>query len=112
MALEPEICDSVDVLNRLKDTSRANDSFALVASVQGLRPSKNWDDTSVDTNSAKLARYIEEESCVKELFDCVIVDEAHYMRNSESQTHKLAQIIRPATKNSVLLSATTDSVKE
>ena len=109
--IRAEICDSVDVLNRLKDTSRANESFALVASVQGLRPSKNWDDTSVDTNSAKLARYIEEESCTKELFDCVIVDEAHYMRNSESQTHKLAQIIRPATKNIVLLSATPIQLK-
>jgi superfamily II DNA or RNA helicase len=109
--IRAEICDAANVLERLKDTSRANESFALVASIQGLRPSKNWEDHTVDTNSAKLARFIEEEASTKELFDCVIVDEAHYMRNSESQTHKLGQLIRPATKNIVLLSATPIQLK-
>jgi len=109
--IRAEICDAADVLERLKDTSRINESFALVASIQGLRPSKNWEDDTVETNSAKLARYIEEEASTNELFDCVIVDEAHYMRNPESQTNKLGQLIRPATKNIVLLSATPIQLK-
>lgn len=109
--IKAEICESTDILNRLIDTSRTNESFSLIASIQGLRPSKNWEDEAVDTNSAKLARYIEEESSKRELFDCVVIDEAHYMRNSESQTYKLGHIIRPATKNIVLLSATPIQLK-
>ncbi len=110
--IRAEVCDAADVLNRLQDTSRAAESFALIASIQGIRPTKDWeDDEKVQTNSAKLARFIRNESATGELFDCVIIDEAHYMRNPESQTHKLGQLIRPATKNIVLLSATPIQLK-
>ena len=110
--IRAEICDASQALSRLKDTSRGGESFAIVASIQGIRPSKNWEnDEEVQTNSAKLARFITEASTAKELFDCIIIDEAHYMRNPQSQTHKLGQLLRPATKSIVLLSATPIQLK-
>ena len=39
-------------------------------------------------------------------FDLVIIDEAHYMRNPETQTAKLGELLRRMTDNLVLLSAT------
>ncbi|MFA0026015.1 SNF2-related protein, partial [Vibrio sp. 10N.261.49.A5] len=40
------------------------------------------------------------------LFDLIIMDEAHYMRNPESSTSKLGHLLRDATEHVVLLSAT------
>ena len=109
--INAEICDSEDLLARINDTTRQNASFAIIASMQGLRPPSNWQDEKNDKKSARLARFIHEESISKELFDCVIFDEAHYMRNPESQTHELGKLIRPAAKNVVMLSATPIQLK-
>ena len=40
------------------------------------------------------------------MFDLVIFDEAHYLRNSNTQSHQLARIAIDASRNAVLLSAT------
>jgi hypothetical protein len=36
----------------------------------------------------------------------LIIDEAHYLRNEETATHKLAQLLRPVVQSMVMLSAT------
>ena len=40
------------------------------------------------------------------LFDCVIVDEAHYLRNPETQVYELGQLVREVAEHLLLLSAT------
>ena len=106
--IRADICDSRELLERLKRNANSPDEdFAIIASMQGLRPPKHWDeDEEIKSNTAELARFINHHSAERELFDCVIIDEAHYMRNPESQTHQLGQLIRPATANIILLSAT------
>lgn len=106
--IRAQICAADELLTILQEEDKQpQGGFAIVASMQGLRPSKGWDaELDINTKSARLARYIQEKSTEKLLFDCVIIDEAHYLRNPEAQTHKLAQLIRPATGNIVLLSAT------
>lgn len=81
--------------------------FALIASLQGLRPPAGWDDDREKANGAAvLARFLSEQGEERTLFDLVIIDEAHYLRNPETQTARLGQLLRPAAENMVLLSAT------
>lgn len=88
------------------------DDFAAICSLQGLRPPRDWSDESNDKRSAALlARFLEENEADDPLFDCVVIDEAHYLRNPESQTHKLAALIRPVSEHVILLSATPIQLK-
>lgn len=107
------ICNAEELLDSLQHYEQyRSERFAIIASLQGLRPPKGWDsDEELNTGAARLARYILDKSPEGELFDCLIIDEAHYLRNPASQTHKLAQLIRPACKYSVLLSATPIQLK-
>ncbi|TWX46359.1 SNF2-related protein [Colwellia hornerae] len=82
---------------------------AIICSYDGLRPPKSLaDDDGVKNNSprAKLAELLELNSGEEPLFDLVVFDEAHKMRNSESATSKLGRIIREVSEHLVLLSAT------
>ncbi|MBO9495397.1 DEAD/DEAH box helicase family protein [Thalassotalea sp. G20_0] len=101
-------CNARELLDKLKENEEYRDSgFALIASTQGTRPPKDWEEDESNTSgSAQLARYISNQSAERDLFDCVIIDEAHYLRNPESQTHQLGHLIRAATSHIVLLSAT------
>jgi SNF2 family DNA or RNA helicase len=40
------------------------------------------------------------------LVDLVVIDEAHYLRNQETQTHRFGTLLRPVTQSMVMLSAT------
>lgn len=105
--IKAEICSASELLEKLKDReTKQQEELAVIASFQGLRPPKNWEDDDLRTGAAELARYISDSGATDSLFDCVIIDEAHYLRNPESQTHKLAHLIRPVSGNVVLLSAT------
>jgi SNF2 family DNA or RNA helicase len=103
-----DICDSRELLRRLKKSEdNRHDEFALIASLQGLRPSKGWDkEIKEERHTAKLARYLESKQYEDPLFDMVVVDEAHYLRNPHTQTHKLGRLLRPVCENLLLLSAT------
>lgn len=102
-----EIVDSGGLLKRLEGVrSRPQDSFACIASIQGIRPPKNFENQDSESNTAKLARYLSDADVEDPLLDLVVIDEAHYLRNAVTQTHKLGKLLRPVTQNLVLLSAT------
>ena len=100
--------DLIEKINKAK----ANPSieFALVASKDGLRPSKRWNAKTSPSNSsaAKLARLLAEiaDDGSDPIFDLVVFDEAHYLRNNHTQTYKLGALLRPISDGMVLLSAT------
>ncbi len=81
-------------------------TFIYITSLEGLRV-KNWDE-DIKTPKAKLARLLEDNQANNEssIFDLVIIDEAHYLRNSETANNKLAQILREASRHLLLLTAT------
>ena len=79
----------------------------LIENKQGLRPSKK----EVKSDSARLARFFEENSESDSLFDLVVIDESHYLRNPKSQTAKLGQLLRNVSDHMVLLSATPINLK-
>lgn len=106
---QAEIVDAQSLLGRLESVkSRPQQSFALIASFQGVRPPRRWDAKTEPSASpaAKLARFLADALLDDPLLDMVIVDEAHYLRNTETLTHRLGRLLRPVAQSLVMLSAT------
>lgn len=104
-----EMVDAGELLRRLqKAQANPEEELALVVSMQGTRPPKGWSSTKEPSQSAaaKLARFLEEAKDDDPLLDLVVIDEAHYLRNRETQTHRFASLLRPISDGLVMLSAT------
>lgn len=104
--IKANICNSEQILQYLKDDRVTGEGFAAIASLSSLRPPKGWDDASETKSSAraKLAKYLEEADC--HLFDLVVFDEAHHLRNPKTMNHRLAQLVCDVADHKLLLSAT------
>jgi len=103
------ICSAESVLGRLEEAAKGSQMpFAMIASMQGLRPSSGWreEDEQETGSSARLARFLDQQAAEDSLLDLVIIDEAHYLKNPETQTARLGRLLRPVTENLILLSAT------
>ncbi len=111
--VKAELVDASELLEKLKHAqSRPHETFALIASYQGVRPPSNTDqEAKKSPPNAQLADFLEEMSMEEPLIDMVIFDEAHYLRNRETQTYKLANLLRPIVHNMVMLSATPIQLK-
>lgn len=104
-----EIVDAGELLTRLEVARRRpQDGFALIVSIQGARPPKGWNDKDEPSMSgaAQLARYLDETDFDEPVVDMVVIDEAHYLRNQETQTYRFGALLRPVTQSMVMLSAT------
>ncbi|MGM0597687.1 MAG: SNF2-related protein [Myxococcota bacterium] len=107
--IKTDIVDAAETLQVFKEyrTGDIND-FAIVSSMQGLRPIRHWedDDTLLNRAAVRLARFLDENAHDEPLLDLLIIDEAHYLRNPESMTSKLGRLLRDVANHVVLLSAT------
>lgn len=90
IGVRAEIVKASEAIRRI-DT---DEDFALICSLQGM---------ASEQIQAELAKYYEDD---KELIDMLIIDEAHYLRNSETRAHKCANILRKLSDYAVFLSAT------
>lgn len=107
--VDARICSAGELLETLSSQSSREREFVRIAGLQGLRPSKNWaepDSENGNRASSKLARFLDERVADEPLFDMVVFDEAHHLRNQETQSHEFAKLLRPLTKHLVFLSAT------
>jgi len=106
--VKAQIMDADGVYRTLNQTASiaSSDSFAIIASHQGLRPRKNWDDADMESPSAILARFLKEQAHEEPLVDLLVIDEAHYFRNPETKTATLGKLLRDVCDYIVLLSAT------
>jgi SNF2 family DNA or RNA helicase len=107
--VKAEMVDASELLLRLQKVQlNPMEEVALVVSMQGMRPPKGWNSERLpsDSAAAKLARFLQEAADDEPLLDLVVVDEAHYLRNKGTQTHKFAALLRPVTDGLALLSAT------
>jgi superfamily II DNA or RNA helicase len=107
--VQADMVDANELLKRLKIArEQPQVSFALIASMQGLRPPRSYDDelNPGQGAAANLARFLTEAEVDDPLIDMVIVDEAHYLRNRDTQTNRLGRLLRPVTSSLVMLSAT------
>lgn len=100
--------DAAGVADRLSSTIGTQDGFAMIASIQGLRPPKEWDeqDARGAKGTVKLAHLLQSHANTDPLVDLLVIDEAHHLRNPETQTNELGQLLRHVAAHVVLLSAT------
>jgi len=105
-----EIVDAGELLGRAKLSleTQHSQSFACIASLEGLRPSGNWEDLNAQNARAEFARLLDANPASDDfgLFDLAIIDEAHYLRNATTASNLIGQLIRDASHHLLLLTAT------
>jgi len=112
--VEATITDAKGTLEALQraSTDGMNYGYAIIASMQGLRPMKGWDQESTKEKRVQnqFARFLQKQEYSEPLVDLLIVDEAHYLRNPDPKKRKktsiLGELLRNVSDNIVLLSAT------
>lgn len=111
--IDAELINAKGLVERIKkilqDSTRKDSvTFTYIASLEGIRPPRNWDDLENSDPRSELARLLEQNISTDEfsIFDLVIIDEAHYLRNQETLSNRLGQLLRDAAKHLVLLTAT------
>lgn len=111
--INSELINAKELVDNIKgilqdNISRTSSTFIYIASLEGLRPPRNWDDIEKNDSRSELAKLLDQNISTDEfsIFDLVIIDEAHYLRNQETSNNKLGQLIRDAAKHLVLLTAT------
>lgn len=107
MGVQAEICNAQQALDILSNLDKQARGFAIICSIQGLRPPSGWSrDDNIKTASKKLAQYLQLKENDERLIDLLVIDEAHHLRNQETQTHEIGQLCRNVSEHTVLLTAT------
>jgi len=108
MGVKADIVDAAELLRVLKRPESAERGFALISSLQGLRPRRGWDDESSAKQgaAAKLAQFLQERENDDNLIDLLVIDEAHYLRNPETRTNLLGRLFRSVAEYVCFLTAT------
>lgn len=101
-----QICDAEETLHLLQDENARTRGFAIVASIQGLRPPRNWEDDTNGHATARLARFLRAMENEERLIDLLVIDEAHHLRNPETLANELGQLLKAVSEYCVLLTAT------
>ncbi|MEM9213466.1 MAG: SNF2-related protein [Cyanobacteria bacterium P01_F01_bin.150] len=106
-----DIVDAKELLNRSRlclENQRKQPSFVCIASLEGLRPPSGWEEPRATSARAELARLLDDNPASNEfsLFNLVIIDEAHYLRNATTANHRIGQLARDASHHLLLLTAT------
>jgi len=105
-----EIVDAKDLLLRARTCleTQQTQPFACIASLEGLRPGRNWEDENITNHRAELARLLDANPATDEfgIFDLAVFDEAHYLRNASTANNRIGRLIRDASRHLILLTAT------
>lgn len=106
--VQAEIMNAEQLVNELKQNKHDQiDGKGIICSLQGLRPPPDWDDESGrDSPTRRLAKLLDLKADDEPIIDLLIIDEAHYLRNPETQSAKLGHMVRDVSEHVVLLSAT------
>lgn len=108
--IEAEIVDAKELIEKVQGASQhpASRSFILIVSLEGVRAKDTeWDADSRLTRQ-KLCGILAQtaDRSTDFIFDLVVIDEAHYLRNALTASHKTAGLLRENAASFVLLSAT------
>lgn len=106
--------NAVELLDELKrPRTRVFDGKGIICSMQGIRiPSDQKQEQDPLNPRSQLAQFLDEQSDNPDpVVDLVVIDEAHHMRNSSSQTARLGRMLQSVSGNVLLLSATPINLK-
>ena len=116
--IDPQIVDAAGLLDELRRPAHIlGEGKAWIISFNGARPPKSWrySASAEEKNSGgarwRLADFLYENSEDEQLIDLVVFDEAHYMRNSETATWRLGNLLRDVSQFQLMLSATPINLK-
>lgn len=110
--VDAQIADARALLDALRYARDGRRGYALVCSMQGLRPPRGWESDEIEgeviPSSARrdLARFLDEASDGDPLVDLLVVDEAHHMRNPETLLNRFGRLAASVASHRVFLSAT------
>jgi len=109
-SIDAQIVKCEDLLENLKAAAfdPYKKHFALIASLDGIRYKErtNKNNLKGKTKAALLDDFLKNLNINNPVLDLVVIDEAHYLRNSETAGFNTASKLRNVAKNLVLLSAT------
>jgi superfamily II DNA or RNA helicase len=107
LGVDAELTNAQGLYDHLASPDAGQRGFALIASLQGLRPPKHrrGERDPVGTR-AKLANLLEQHQEKDPIVDLLVLDEAHHIRNSETANSHLAELLREVSTYRVFLTAT------
>lgn len=84
------------------------EAFVWIASLEGLRAPAQFAGRAIRGWRTPLARALDQNTATDAyaIFDQVIIDEAHYLRNPATANNRIARLLRDASRTLVLLTAT------
>jgi superfamily II DNA or RNA helicase len=106
------IVDASELIQLLSSSSATGRGYAAIASMQALRPPRDWDEPVDETTKMppsprrRLAQFLDEAADGEFLLDMLVIDEAHHMRNPDTLLYRLAQMLNAVSAHRVFLSAT------
>ena len=106
IGVSAEICNLARAYELLRDKQSTRRGFALIASMQGLRPRQIRDSEKNALDVPDFYEFLNKIENDEKLIDVLIIDEAHHMRNSETATHKMGRLMRSVSEYVLLLTAT------
>jgi superfamily II DNA or RNA helicase len=108
--LRAEITNAQELVEKIRALLEKNSQqpFFCITSFEGIRPITNWADEATKGARSELARLLDYHPATEDsgIFDLVIIDEAHYLRNQNTANHRLGRLLRDASRYLLLLTAT------
>jgi len=110
--VDAHLVDASGLRQLLEAARNSNRGFAAIAGMQSLRPPRGWDEpiepgrTADKSPRAELAQFLSDAADDQPILDLVVIDEAHHMRNPETQLHRLGRLVNDVAAHRVFLSAT------
>ena len=109
--VDVQLANASTLLKILRRSKETGAGFALVCSMQGLRPPRGWDkleETERDKQGVRveLARFLSDESDGEPLVDLLVFDEAHHMRNPSTMLNAIGNLTSGVSSHRLFLSAT------
>ena len=111
--VEALIADARELLGTLQRSRGPRRGFALICSMQGLRPPRGWEEYDPPGSDSggvaarrNLARFLEDVGEEEPLIDLLVIDEAHHMRNPETLLNCFGRLASSASSHRLYLSAT------
>jgi len=112
--VDTTIMNAAELFEELKrPRTQVFDGKGIISSMQGIRiPSDQKQEQDPLNPRSRLAQFLDEQSDNPDpVVDLAIIDEAHHMRNSSSQTARLGRMLQSVSENILLLSATPINLK-